>query len=150
MNNRWTLIPASCFTTLLLAASGCQMDRHGGNGMAREEGTTEVPGPTTMVAEAPAVPPAEGMPPNQAMYNWSRLDALPPAVQRAFLRQHRSDAGVTNVDIQQLEPGPNAYRISYIDEGGNPGVDVYHEDGRLIEPGGRRPLDWTFWVSTRG
>jgi hypothetical protein len=145
MNHRWLVIPASCVTALLFSA-GCQMD-HRGSGMAREEGTVE-PGPTTMVAEAPAVPPAEGMPPDQAMYNWSRIEALPPAVQRAFLRQHRN-AGVTNVDIQQLETGPNAYRISYINESGTPGVDVYHEDGRLIEQGARHPLDWTFWVSTR-
>ena len=150
MNTRRLVTPASCVAALLfVAAGGCQVD-HSANDGARADATTDVAGPTTMVAEAPAVPPAEGVPPDQAMYNLSRLEALPPAVQRAFRRQHGRDAaGVTHVDIQPLETGPNAYRVSYIGEGGTPGVDVYHEDGRLIEPGARRPLDWTFWVSTR-
>jgi hypothetical protein len=148
MNARWLVIRASSFAAFLFVA-GCQVDQSV-NDSARAEAPDEVPGPTTMVAEAPAVPPVEGVPPNQAMYNLSRLEALPPAVQRAFRRRHRDGAGVTHVDIQQLETGPNAYRVSYIDDAGAPGVDVYHEDGRAIEPGARRPADWTFWVSTRG
>lgn len=71
--------------------------------------------------------------------NRARLEAAPPPVRNAFLRQY-PDAGITNVQLLTAANGRLIYRINFVGDDGVPGMTMYTMDGQTVTPPDLGPL----------